>query len=195
MQTNCYLVWDKDKNTIIIDPADEADFIADQINKLGLKPELVILTHGHFDHALAALDLKLMFNIPIAVSFRDKFLLDRTSKTATHFLKQTINIPQIEPDIDLDELKQIKNLKIIKTPGHTPGSLCLYCAKQNLLFSGDTLFKDLRGRTDFSYSSTDDIFKSLCQLMKLPDETQVLPGHGQETKIGNEAKKRRNYCD
>lgn len=157
-----------------------------------IKPIGVCLTHGHYDHIMGALDLKLIYNIPLYCSEKDLFLLKRGGQTAEYFrrIKQkTPNIVKI--DIDLDKEKEIslgkEKLEIIKTPGHTPGGICLYSKNSSLLFSGDTLFKDLRGRTDFKYSSTKEIFESLKNLMKLPKNTLVLSGHGESTTIEKES--------
>jgi glyoxylase-like metal-dependent hydrolase (beta-lactamase superfamily II) len=93
-------------------------------------------------------------------------------------------------DKDLSKIKEVwigkEKLEVIKTPGHTPGSVCLYSQKDKILFSGDTLFKQFRGRTDFAYGSTKKIYDSLKRLMKLPEETMVLSGHGEKTTIGDE---------
>lgn len=195
MQTNCYLLWEKgDRGCFIIDPADEADFIVEEIQRNNLIPIGILLTHGHFDHVMAGLDIKLIFNIPIYCSKKDMFLLKRQNQTASHFLGKMMAAPNIgHIDKDLDQIDEISLgagiIKIIITPGHTPGGVCFYCPKENLLFSGDTLFYALRGRTDFKYGSAEEIFKSIGKLMGLPPETLVLSGHGQETTIENESKK------
>ena len=192
LETNCYLVWDEEtKKGLVVDPADDGMAISDKIENRKIKLVGIVLTHGHFDHCLAALDLKLMYNVPIYVSSKDKFLLDRQDETAKYFLKRDLQIPNlIKIDKDLDEIKKIvfgkSEFEVIKTPGHTPGSVSLYSKENNLLFSGDTLFKDLRGRTDFKYGSTKKIFESLKSLMKLPEETDVYSGHGEPTTIGRE---------
>ena len=193
--TNCYLVWNEDnKDCLVIDPADDGVGISEEINNKKLKVKGVFLTHGHFDHCLGALDLKLIYNTDFGCSEKDAFLLDRQDETAKHFLKKEIQVPNfIKIDIDLDKLKEFKLgeeiIEIIKTPGHTPGSVCFYNKKNKLLFSGDTLFAGCRGRTDFKYGSTEEIFKSLKKLMKLKKETLVLPGHGEETTIERESKR------
>jgi len=200
LATNCYLVWDEDtKECFVIDPADDGVAISEEISQKGLKPVGILLTHGHFDHALGALDLKLIYNIPLYCNNLDFFLLDRQNKTATHFLKHNVKIPDIKKiDVDLEKVEKIKLgsnvLEVIKTPGHTPGSVCFLNPPlsedvKHLLFSGDTLFKGLRGRTDFKYASTEKIFESLKKLFELPEDTVVLSGHGEETDIETESRR------
>lgn len=192
LETNCYIVWDeKTKTGLVIDPADDGVSISEEAENKGIKLVGIVMTHGHFDHCLGALDLKLIYNVPIFVSSQDKFLLDRQDETAKYFLKQELQIPNlVKIDKDLDKIKEIhfgeSKLRVIKTPGHTPGSVSLYSKKDNLLFSGDTLFKDVRGRTDFKYGSTKKIYESLRKLMELPEETEVYSGHGDPTTIGRE---------
>lgn len=195
LETNCYIVWDeKTKQCLIIDPADDGIAISEEIQAKSLKPIGVLVTHAHFDHIMGALDLKLIYNVPFYCSSKDEFLLTRQSNTASHFLKRKIEIPNFEKiDIDLDKIDSInlgdEVFLVIKTPGHTPGSVCLYNENTKLLFSGDTLFFQLRGRTDFSYGSTKKIYNSLAKLMKLPADTEVYSGHGEMTTIGTEAER------
>jgi len=201
LETNCYIVWDEEtKEGLVIDPADDGVGISEEIESKGIKLVGVVMTHGHFDHSLAALDLKLMYQVPIYISSKDKFLLDRQDETAKYFLKMELQTPNlVKIDKDLDEIKEINfgesKLEVIKTPGHTPGSVCLLNLPQSLfnkrevkpiLFSGDTLFKDSRGRTDFKYGSTKKIYESLRKLMELPEDTDVYSGHGEPTSIGRE---------
>jgi len=192
LETNCYLIWDEEtKDGLVIDPADDGVGISEELMNKGINLVGVVMTHGHFDHSLAALDLKLIYNVSVYINSKDKFLLDRQDETAKHFLKMEIKTPNIlKIDKDLEEISEINfgksKLEVIKTPGHTPGSVCFYSKEDNLLFSGDTLFKDLRGRTDFKYGSTKKIFESLRKLMELPEETDVYSGHGEPTSIGRE---------
>jgi len=190
LETNCYLVWERSKDCLIIDPADESTEITEEIRMRGLIPKGIVATHGHFDHVLAALDLKLIYQIPFYCSSRDKFLLDRVGETAEYFLKRKIKMPKLKIDKDLERLGAIKigeeKLEIIKTPGHTPGSICLYDKAAKILFSGDTIFKGSVGRTDFAYGSEEKLEKSLKMIGGLEEETVILPGHGKETTIGEE---------
>lgn len=189
LATNCYLVWDeKTKEAVIIDPADEGTFIIQKILDLKLKPRLILATHGHFDHVLAATELKLAFRIPFWLHQADLFLLQRTQKTTKHFTGLQADLP---PQVDkfLKEGDEItfgkEKLRVIETPGHTPGSISLYAPR--ILFSGDTLFAGGVGRTDFSYASQEKIIASIKEkLFRLLDKTVVYPGHGVTTTINNE---------
>jgi hydroxyacylglutathione hydrolase len=194
LQTNCYLVWcPKTLEAIIIDPADEAGFITQEILNLKLKPKYIVLTHGHFDHVLGVLELKLNFNLPILLHQKDLSLYNQTQKSAQYWLQRQVD-PIPPPDKFIKQNDRIKfgkeTLKVIETPGHTPGSICLYSIttphKNTLLFTGDTLFKNAIGRTDFSYSSPKDMQSSLKKLLQLPPKTKVYPGHENKTTIAQE---------
>ena len=176
LQTNCYLVWDESTyECFIIDPGDDADFITEEILRLQLTPQAILLTHGHYDHVLACLEIKLNFNVPIYLDPKDNFLYQNASRSANHWsstkaLKQppTQSFPK---EIKLGE----KTIEVISIPGHTPGSVCFYSAPH--LFVGDTVFENGVGRTDFSYSSASDLRKSLAKIRSFPEETLIYPGH------------------
>lgn len=180
LQTNCYLCWDeKSQKAIIIDPGDDGDFIVQKILSLKLKPRLIIATHGHFDHVLAVTELKLAFNIPFLINRADLFLLNRASRTAQFFMGVEAD-PSLPADKFVKKGDIIKfgkeSLKVIETPGHTPGGIALYT--NGVLFSGDTIFADGVGRTDFSYGLEEDLRKTIQKLLKFPSDTIVYPGHG-----------------
>jgi hydroxyacylglutathione hydrolase len=175
LQTNCYLVWNESTNCFIIDPGDEADFITEEILSLKLKPQAILLTHGHFDHCLACLELKLNFNLPIYLDPKDNFLYQKAAQSAGHWTStKALKLPSTLPFPSSLKLGD-ETLKVISTPGHTPGSVCLYSAPHLLV--GDTIFADGVGRTDFAYSSYSDLQKSLAKIHSFPDETFVYPGH------------------
>lgn len=190
LQANSYLVWDvRSEEAIIIDPGDDGDYIIRKINDLGLKPKLIVATHGHFDHILAVPELKLAFKIPFLLHKKDLFLLKRSAETAHYFTGVGAD-PPLMPDKfikegDLIEFGEEK-LKVIETPGHSPGGVALYSRGGRILFSGDTLFCQGVGRTDFSYGSAQDLEESIDKLFKLPGKTHVYPGHGPETTVERE---------
>ncbi len=194
LQTNCYLLFDqKTKEAIIIDPGDDAQYIENILKDLNLVPKLILATHGHFDHILVAWELQQAYQIPFMIQKYDEFLVKRMNQSAKYFLKH--NSVQLPPKINqyLDTKKPIKfgndKIKIFQTPGHTPGSICLYYPHQNILFTGDLIFAGgAVGRTDFDYSSGKDLMKSLKKILKLPSETIIYSGHGEVSSIASERK-------
>ncbi len=186
LETNCYLITDRETgDTIIIDPGDDGDFITETVSNEKLKPIAVLLTHGHFDHVLGCLELKLNFGLPIYLNEKDNKLYRGANQSAAHWLKKkTLKVPPIDHFVkEKDEIIFGNGkLVVIETPGHTPGSICLYDGKKNL-FTGDTLFKDSIGRTDLSYSRPLQLIKSLDKLKKLPESTIIYPGHGESSTL------------
>lgn len=188
LQANCYFVINKKNECLIIDPGDAGSFILEEIQRSKLKPQAILATHGHFDHLMAVGEIQQSFpNVSFYFNKKDLFLLKRLKKTADYFLgyepvilpiKKIKNLYQIE----LLEIKNFK-LQVIATPGHTPGSVCFYFQKEKILFSGDTLFKNAIGRYDFSYSSKNQLIKSLKKIISLPEDVIVYPVHGEETTI------------
>lgn len=185
MSANCYLLYDrKTKEAIIIDPGDDAEYIQNKIADLGLTPKAIIATHGHFDHVLASEELRLIYQIPFLVNKKDEFLLKTASKSYEYFLKQKRELSISKPNGYLKDKEKIKlgssEIAIMLTPGHTPGSICIFCKKEGLLFSGDTLFADgFVGRTDFKYSDKTKLDKSIEKIQRIGKESIFYPGHGE----------------
>ncbi len=172
MATNCYIV-----DGMIIDPGDDAEYI---MSHLTVKPTMIVATHGHFDHIMAACALQLAYNIPFYMHEGDFFLLSRMQSSAKYFL----GLKEVDPP---PVPSKIKDLPFIHTPGHTPGSICLYFKKDNILFSGDTIFADgAVGRTDFSYSKPLLLAESVQKILAYPAGTRILSGHGEQTTVKNE---------
>jgi glyoxylase-like metal-dependent hydrolase (beta-lactamase superfamily II) len=183
LTTNCYLLYN-DKEAVVIDPADEASFIENIIADLDLTPKAVILTHGHFDHLLAALELSLAYKIPIFVNKKDKFLIERLDKTANYFTKQKDSLRPTATRNLTGKSKIVlgkDSLSIIEIPGHTPGSIAVYIKKHNIIFTGDLIFKGgSYGETRHAYSDKKAFDQSLKKILGLPPKTLVFPGHGEE---------------
>ena len=189
VSTNCYLVYNDDtKEGVVVDPADNGAYILNKCNELGVTPVAILLTHGHFDHILAAEEIKKKYNIPIyACAKEEKTLQDpRINLTAFHMSSYTLKADVYLTDLQVVELAGF-SVQMIETPGHTLGSCCYYLKDEGVLFSGDTVFCGSVGRTDFPEGSTAAIVNSLHRLLEaLPDDTEVYPGHDTSTTIGYE---------
>ena len=191
MKANCYLVINKKtRETVIIDPGDDAEYLENIIRDKNAKPVEIICTHGHFDHCGAALELQLAYSIPFAINKNDEFLLDNNRKSAQYYLGLDIGPkPQSKNYLKNNDKINIgkEQLTVVETPGHTPGSICLYSPKENIIFTGDLMFAEGgRGRTDFSYSETGLLLKSIVKIKKLPKDTLAYPGHGEKFFLQNQ---------
>lgn len=183
LNTNCYLVH-QNKKCLVVDPGDAAELISRRIKELDLSPQAIIATHAHFDHIAAVNELRLAFQIPFLMDREDELLLKWFRKSTLYFTKVDPGPP---PKVDeyLNSKTKVFAFKIIKTPGHTPGSVCLYSKENKIVFVGDLIFAGGGiGRTDFSYSNKQDLKKSIKKVTKLPKEIVVYPGHGEPTTIG-----------
>ena len=189
VSTNCYLLKNKETGEmLIIDPGDNAGKIEQKILEMQGKPIAILLTHGHFDHILAADEIRKKYNVPIyADQKEEKTLQDaRINLTAYQGNGYTLKADVYLTDLQVEELAGF-SVQMIETPGHTVGSCCYYLKDEDVLFSGDTVFCGSVGRTDFPGSSSAAIVNSLHRLLDaLPDETEVYPGHDVSTTIGYE---------
>ena len=188
--TNCYIVEDENtKETMVIDPAGECDKILELLNIIGAKLKYIYLTHCHGDHIGAAEELKNIKGGKILMQTDDYEGLKKPEINLTGFMSEKPIRLEADARVNDGDLLHIGDLefKVIHTPGHTKGGSSLYCEKEKMLFSGDTLFKGMWGRTDLPTSSFDDIIASISnKLLVLPDETIVYPGHGIPTRIVEE---------
>jgi|SRR3989344_8396845 len=186
--TNCYLI-ESDEKVGIIDPGDDGGYIIDQIQRLELSTAWILATHGHFDHVLAAMELSLTFKIPFYIHPKDEFLLKNSHDAAFYFTKVKTEPFLIKPNFikENDVLKIGSSIfKIIEVPGHTPGSICLYSKSENVLFCGDLVFAGGNvGRTDFKYSSEDNLWRSIKKILKRSKNTKIFPGHGENLELGD----------
>jgi hydroxyacylglutathione hydrolase len=184
VDTNCYLFGSKKTRQVaLIDPGDEAGMIKEFIKQHCLEPKFIVNTHGHIDHIGANSEMEL----PVYIHERDaNFLTNPLLSLAPFYgkLKGSPKASRILRDGDEIDISGI-TLKVIHTPGHTPGGISLY--HKGIVFTGDTLFAQSIGRTDLPYGSQKDILHSIKEkLFQLDEATIVYPGHGDETTIGFE---------
>jgi glyoxylase-like metal-dependent hydrolase (beta-lactamase superfamily II) len=198
LQCNCSILGDEiSREAIVVDPGDDIPRIMALLAKHSLTVKQIIITHAHIDHIAGAARLKRLTDAPVLYNQNDLPLVRMMDVQATWLGVPT---PTVEnPDDTLDDSKLItigaspeqgqKGLTgyILHTPGHTEGSVCLYLPAQTLLLAGDTLFAGSIGRTDLPGGNTQMILASIHdRLLTLPDEVNVIPGHGPRTTIGSE---------
>ena len=206
LETNVYFLIDTDTHKcVIIDPADNADHIINIIdNELRAEPLLILLTHAHFDHMTAAKEVAQHYGIGIRVNALDEGHMQDPEKNLSRMFYKPVSFLPSEYDTfkDGDVLKLLdRDIKVLGTPGHTPGSSCFYIEDGlsyipngasepkicPVLMAGDTLFQGSFGRTDFPGGSEEELFKSIKEkLLTLPAQTSVFPGHGPQTSIAIE---------
>jgi glyoxylase-like metal-dependent hydrolase (beta-lactamase superfamily II) len=191
LQCNCTLLGDEATGeAIVIDPGDEVTRIHHRLTALGLKLKQIIVTHAHIDHVGGALRLKRLTGAPILLNENDLPLLEMMDQQ-TAFIGGGPTPETAPPDENLADGRVVGltsyPAKVLHTPGHTQGSICLHFAPLKLLIAGDTLFAGSIGRTDLPGGDFNQIIDSIrIRLLALPDETRVLPGHGPATTIGCE---------
>lgn len=189
--TNTYYVYDDEtKRGLIVDPADSPDTIIARVDSLSMIPEAILITHGHFDHVLAMNKVREHYGIKVYAGLTEKQVLHDMAMNLT----SSFGMGQVfDADIYLKDGEEFEtagyHIKAIEVPGHTIGGMCYYFDKQGVLFSGDTLFCESVGRSDFPGGSASALCRGIKdKLFILPEHTKVYPGHMDETTIGNEIK-------
>lgn len=189
-QTNCYIVGDETtKEGIVIDPGGDAGLILEARQRLDLKVKLVVNTHGHVDHITANREVLEELHAPLAIHPDDAVMLTNPLRSFALFMGKVR--PSPAADVSLEEGATIElgstRLEVLHTPGHSAGSVSLWCSEAKVVFSGDVLFNQGIGRTDFPGGSYRVLLQSIREkLFTLPAETVVYPGHGPQTTIGFE---------
>ena len=176
-QTNCYIIWAEGSDSCaVIDPGYEPDTILTRAGLLGKKVEAILLTHGHFDHVGAVREIAAVTDCKVYLC-ADDLAMPHQFTAGDLYYTDTYTEGSIVEAAGL-------TLKVLHTPGHTPGSICLLC--DGNLYAGDTLFQGSCGRTDLPGGDWAQILQSLRRLKELPDETKVFSGHGPSSTIGEE---------
>lgn len=190
MGINCYIIQDEEtKETMVIDSGGSFQKISEMLDVLEAKVKYILLTHCHGDHIGAVAELKEKYGGTIVIHrFDEEGLKDPKINMSNHIGIGDISL-QEDARLNDGDILHIGDLEfeVIHTPGHTIGSICVYCEEEKLLFSGDTLFRGSWGRTDLPTSCFEDIIDSITnKLMILPEDTIVYPGHGKSTIIKEE---------
>jgi hydroxyacylglutathione hydrolase len=188
-ETNAYVVsCPITKETAIFDPApNSSESLIAYVTENHLTVQMILITHSHWDHIADVSKIKDHYYIPVYVHTLDALNL---TKPGSDGLPYWISLVGVKPDKLLTDGELINlgslQFKVIHTPGHSPGGVCFFCESEEVLFSGDTLFRSSIGKLSFPTSEPDKMWESLSKLARLPGTTKVYPGHGPSTMIGNE---------
>jgi hydroxyacylglutathione hydrolase len=191
LQQNCSLIWSDDTmKGAVIDPGGDIDQVVSAIEEVGITIEKIVLTHGHFDHAAGAAELRDRLGVPIEGPHKaDQFLLDGIEDQAAKF--GLAGARNVMPDRWLDEGETLNfagfDFEIFHCPGHSPGSLVYFLKAERFALMGDVLFRGSIGRTDFPYGDHDALISAIkSKILPLGDDVTFICGHGQPSTIGDE---------
>lgn len=184
---NCFFLTDDDKNLIIFDPGGDEDLIIDKIESEGLKPLMILNTHGHFDHIGAVAALKGKYGIPFYINKNDLFLLGQSRSHASLFGAEPAPVPVADKYVEDGDVIEFGGgtITALHTPGHTPGGICYYIEPIKAVITGDSLFWEGVGRTDFPYGDHEKLIAGIKEkLLTLDEDVTVHPGHDEFSTVG-----------
>ncbi|MFD1030718.1 MBL fold metallo-hydrolase [Metaplanococcus flavidus] len=186
VQTNCYIVSDTNKKALIFDPGEEGEKVRALLERRGLTPIAILLTHAHFDHIGAVDELRDEYRIPVYLHNLEKDWLGRPNLNGSGKYAALPDYRINDADVLLKEEKELEigpfRMMLLHTPGHSPGSISFYFKEDGFAMVGDTLFRGSIGRTDLIDGSETKLLQSIrSALLTLPGETVLFPGHGPDT--------------
>ncbi|MBN2210445.1 MAG: MBL fold metallo-hydrolase [Sedimentisphaerales bacterium] len=191
-ETNCYILRGSANETdcLLIDPGFEPEPLLDYLQKNRLTPRWILLTHGHSDHIAGIAAVQKAFGeIPIGIGAKDADMLTSAMRNLSFMMGRNVELPAADKLYQAGDVVGMSeiNLKVLATPGHTPGGISFYSETDSVVFTGDALFAESVGRTDFPGGDGDTLLESIRrELLTLPEATKVYPGHGPATTIGRE---------
>ncbi|GAB4489703.1 MAG: MBL fold metallo-hydrolase [Thermodesulfovibrionales bacterium] len=189
LQSNCYVVYDETGlAAVVIDPGDEPEKIYRTVREKNLKVAAIVCTHAHFDHVGAVGRLRQKTGAPVLLHVGDLEIYSRADEQGAIWGFRIEQPPK--PDSFVSEGDAVTagavTLRVLHTPGHSPGGICLYAEAEGVVFTGDTIFAGSIGRTDFKGGDIEALKRSFRRIINLPEKTQLFPGHGNWTTVGDE---------
>lgn len=191
VSTNCYIVADENtKEAFLVDPGAHPEKIKKKIAEEGVSVKGILLTHGHFDHIMAVDELRKVYDVKVYLGEEDMSWISDPMKNVSALFGRpyTTKADCLVKDGEALEIAGF-DIKVLHTPGHTPGGVCYYLEKEGVVFSGDTIFQESVGRSDFPGGSGSMLTRSIREkIFTLPDDTQIFSGHGDSTFVSHEKK-------
>lgn len=183
-----FLVNENDNTCAVVDPGD-SDFVLDVLKEKALRCKAILLTHGHFDHTLGLLGVKKATGAPVYIHKNDVDMIENPRRYL--LFNKNLEIESVSPDFVLTGGETLdicgEKIRVLHTPGHTPGGVCFVDDGEHTVFCGDSVFFESVGRTDFQYSNTAMLLSAIKKrIMSLPDAYTLYPGHGNSTSVGHE---------
>ena len=187
IDVNCYIIYDSDSlKCLIVDPGEEGQKVISEIEKGNFKPELLINTHGHYDHIWSDDEIREKYNIPLAIGKDDADMIADPVMNGSALFSNPVSVKK--PEILLNDGDEIKcsftKFKVLSAPGHSIGGIFLVF--DGFVITGDTLFAGTIGRTDFPGGDYEQLIQALEKIKALDPKTIVYPGHGPQTTVANE---------
>ena len=190
LEENAYIIYiEPAKGGILIDPGAEGERLSKQLDELGIEPQLIAATHGHFDHIGQVHYFQKKYGCRFVMHAGDQDLLEALPDNYAFYGMGDTQVPSVDQYLEDGQMIEAAgvSLQVLHTPGHSLGGLCFYHAQSKTLLSGDTLFKMSVGRSDFPGGDHQALIKSIKEkLLSLPEDTRVYPGHGPSTSIAEE---------
>ena len=188
--TKGYVIMNKEtKEMVIVDPGDDPGKISQAVSKIEGKPVAVLLTHGHYDHMMASNQVKKTYHIPIYAPGAEREVLGDSAKNLSGGWMMKPYHVQTDEWVEDGQILHLAGFEIrmILTPGHTEGSACYYIEDENVVFCGDTIFRESCGRTDLPTGNMSQISASIQRILEqIPDDAELYPGHGEATTAAHE---------
>lgn len=183
-----FLVNENDNTCAVVDPGD-SDFVLDVLKEKALRCKAILLTHGHFDHTLGLFGVKKATGAPVYIHKNDVDMIENPRRYL--LFNKNLEIESVSPDFVLTGGETLdicgEKIRVLHTPGHTPGGVCFVDDGEHTVFCGDSVFFESVGRTDFQYSNTAMLLSAIKKrIMSLPDAYILYPGHGNSTSVGHE---------
>ncbi len=191
-QQNCSIVADEDsRDAFLIDPGDEAGVLLAAVDRLGVKVQAILVTHAHLDHVGALAETKEALGVEVYMHSGELGLYEGVSEQAALFGLPPIRKTKIDHGLEEGQVLRLGRYELhaLETPGHSPASVSFYIPQAQRVIAGDTLFRRSIGRTDLPGGNLDRLLRSIrTKLLTLPAETEVFPGHGESTTVGEEVR-------